>query len=260
MLTRLRAAAAQARKTLLEAPFALDAPTPSRLPLIGFGAADLPRWRTQSDTSIGGFSECALEPMDDATAVWSGSLALETDAERQAGARKSDQGKTATKTGFVGMRASIAEAAPGGLHDYHGLCLRVRPDARGYIVNVRADGILEDLRTDDLYQALLQPFVPHARHVADRESPEDDFIDVRIPWGAFTLTWRGYVQGETPPAMNLNKITHVGFLLSDKLESPFRIDLAGVSAFRYDEREMMQDQHVIDAVRLNEAAGYDETM
>ena len=59
-----------------------------------------------------------------------------------------------------------------------------------------------------------------------------------------------------PPAMNLDRITHLGFLLADTREGEFACELHEVSAFRYDEHELVHDAHAREALRLNEERGY----
>jgi hypothetical protein len=280
MLTGLRSAITSNLRRVTEqvtrGALPLELP-PARLPLLSFSATGLERWSLHTDASIGGFSECTLTQQSAVSALWSGSTALEADPKRQEGAPKSDQGKSVSRTGFVAMRSPCTGPSDQewSLHDFHGLCLRARVDHRRYVLNVRAEGVLGDSRTDDLYQAMLHPFVPHAQPVttweadigtdgrdgaerSDGEASSGPIIDVRVPWGAFTLTWRGYVQGVRPPAMNLDRVTHVGLLLADSTEGDFAIELGGVAAFRYGEEEQLHSPHVREVLRLNEAAGYED--
>ena len=71
------------------------------------------------------------------------------------------------------------------------------------------------------------------------------------------MTWRGNVQGALPPAMNLDRVTHVGLLLADGKEGPFCCEVESISAFRYDEHEQTHDSMAIEALRLNLERGYD---
>ena len=106
-LSALRSRATKVVADIVHAEATQLAPPPSHLRLLDFvGAGSLERWQLQSDASIGGFSECSLQPATAATAVFSGSIALETDPERQE-AYVSDQGRTASKTGFSAMRTAV---------------------------------------------------------------------------------------------------------------------------------------------------------
>ena len=92
------------------------------------------------------------------------------------------------------------------------------------------------------------------------EAPLEPLLDVRVPWGAFTLTWRGYVQSERPQAMHLARVNSVGLLLADKAAGDFGIELARLSAFRFQEGEERRDDHVAKCLELNERAGYEDAM
>ena len=255
MLTALRAAAAKVIAEVVQAERTQLSALPTRVPLIHFAEKDLGRWQLQSDTSIGGFSKCSLVPASASTAVFSGSIELEADVQRQR-QQRSDQGKLASKTGFCAMRTAVSEVDGWpSLYDFHGLSLRLRPDARGYVLNVRADSILGDDRTDDLYQTSIRPFLRGAR---TPEPHQPELLEVRIPWGAFALTWRGCVQSARPPPMNLNRLTHVGLLLADGEGGAFSCELESISAFRFDEDEQVHDPFAREALRLNVDRGYDD--
>ncbi len=75
-----------------------------------------------------------------------------------------------------------------------------------------------------------------------------------IPFGAFQLTWKGYVQG-VQPAINRNRIKHIGLLLSDKAAGPFSIELDELSAFRVDPTS--QEPHHQAILKLNQMRGYE---
>ena len=273
-------------------------PPPTRLPLLKFSADKLDSWQLQTDAPIGGFSEAALSPLPgvEGCALWSGVTSLDADRLVQQQYRRSDQKAVASKVGFAAMMLPV-EQERWALYDYHGLCLTCRPrDARNYVLTVRAAGSLGDHRTEDLYQTLLQPFVQHAKPAAatDGQDADDDraaqvaavtatgggdvaggggsspeqpdgptgppLLDVRVPWGAFTLTWRGYVQSPRPPAMHLENMNTVGLLLADKTAGDFGIELKGLSAFRYEDGEDSRDEHVRKCLELNLEAGYEDAV
>jgi hypothetical protein len=285
-LTRARQAASKLAAELRPAPFELPA---NRQRLVDFTSDKLACWQLQTDAPIGGHSQCALTPMNDGSssshAVWSGHTSLEADRLKQQQFAKSDQKKVASRVGFSAIMLTVEDEA-WALRDFHGLCLRCRPlDARKYVLTLRAANTLGDHRTEDLYQTLLQPFVRHAKPAEEAAEVEPEaaaataatatggnvapagnaaacgaespLLDVRVPWGAFTLTWRGYVQSERPPAMNLDQISHVGLLLADSTAGDFGIELSQLSAFRFDEHELVHDAHVRECFELNRLAGYE---
>jgi hypothetical protein len=280
-------------------------PPRSHLTLLQFTADNLSSWQLHSDNEMGGYSESTLQPSADGI-VWSGNTSRDMDPARQRLVPKSDQKKKASRVGFVAMRMDIRDKGhdaimsggyPWTLTDFHGVCIRGRFDHRKYILNIRADNVLEELRPDDLYQALIHPYIPFARPVGEDSLNEAHpagpasmpsaassdagaaasaadgpgsalasaeqlpLLDVRVPWSAFTLTWRGYIQADSPPPMHLDRITHVGLLLSDptaETTGPFRLELNSLSAFRYDDHEMEFDPHVREAIRLNTELGYED--
>ena len=59
--------------------------------------------------------------------------------------------------------------------------------------------------------------------------------------------------------MHLDRINSVGFLLADKCEGDFGLELGGLSAFRYGDDEAARDEHVRRCMQLNVDAGYDDT-
>ena len=259
MLARLRAAladVAQAHATQLS-------PLPLRAKLLSFAEErDLARWIITSDKCIGGFSEATLCRASASAASFRGATKLKSDPSRQA-LYMSDQGKQASKTGFCAIRTTVSCESWPTLYDFHGVCIRMRPDRRSYIVNIRAETVLGDERMDDLYQAATGPFVAHAMATAAAEKgarqggERQAMIDIRVPWGAFSLSWRGHVQGPRPPAMNLQKITHIGLLIADGKDGEFHCDFESISAFRYNEEEMYRDPFVMDAMELNVDRGYE---
>lgn len=274
-------------------------PPQSHLPLLQFTTDNLSKWELTSDQEIGGYSQATLEPSADGI-VWSGKTSRDVDPARQRLVPKSDQKKKASRVGFVAMRMDVrtGEAGilssggyPWALTEYHGLRIRGRFDQRKYVFNIRADNVLGELRYDDLYQALIHPYIPFAKPVSadnfDEVQPMETIadgagtatpaahnpgseltdaelppmVDVRVPWSAFTLTWRGYIQGEESPPMHLDRITHMGMLLSDPTSEtvgPFRMELASLSAFRYDDEEILHDPQVREAFRSNVEQGYDD--
>mmetsp|Transcript_8823 Transcript_8823/g.18355 ORF Transcript_8823/g.18355 Transcript_8823/m.18355 type:complete len:167 (+) Transcript_8823:2-502(+) len=162
------------------------------------------------------------------------------------------------------MRTSVAEEF-WDLSEFDGVCLRVRPDRRRYMFNIRTAGPLDDNRKEDIYQAPLPRFPPseHATQI-QRETPwahgvlpdDDGWITYRIPWGAFMLTYRGYVQPH-PQAMNLAKMSHFGLLIADGLADDFAMELGEITAFRYHDSEH-NVAHVRAGLQLNEAHNYYE--
>ena len=266
-------------------------PPPNIVPLFNFSDHWVrERLVMQDDRAIGGFSEHQIEPSEGGI-TWSGLTSHEVDKSRQRAVPKSDQKKNASNVGFVAWRADV-EDLEWELSDCEGLQLRGRfCSKRKYVINIRNNTLLDEYRTDDLYQAFIHPYLPYALHVeleedlprggnaveggngqvagaaaaaADSAGANADaaelppLVDVRIPWGAFMLTWHGYIQKEISPPMHLDYITHIGLLLADGEDNsgPFRLELESLSGFNYDDHESVHDDHVRESLALNEKMGY----
>lgn len=130
----------------------------------------------------------------------------------------------------------------GGTRRLHGVRLRVRPDHRRYSLTLRTEGLLggED---DDLYRANL-PLPP----------APGEWLDLRIPYCAFALTSRGYVQSPRP--MDLEHFEAVGVLLADGESGEFALELAEMGAFRFSDEEVHRDLAVQRMLDLNSQLGY----
>lgn len=240
------------------------------LTLLSFQSeSDLEQWAVASDQVHHGSSNSELSLVSDQSVRWSGrtskelSLPAGPKGAMEAHAMRGTMGPLPVKSGWCAMRRNV-EGTHWDLNEFEGLRLKVRSDERRYFINIRTGGIFEDCRTDDMYQAVL-PMLPteENRHSLEKETPwaagelpdEDGWIERRIPWGSFQLTWRGYLQPLNPP-MNLASITHFGILIADGQDGEFSLELAEVSAFRYrkDEIHLKHAQH---GRFLNSKAGYE---
>jgi hypothetical protein len=84
-------------------------------------------------------------------------------------------------------------------------------------------------------------------------SEHGEWTELRLPFCAWHLTWRGYMQ--EPRGMHLDRISHIGIFLSDGDAGPFSIDLHSVSAFRYEDVGG-DDPRVRMALEGNRRMGY----
>ena len=135
------------------------------------------RWSLHCDAEYGGSSTVELqqgEAEGEGTARFAGQTVTEIDSDHSS--VSPETGKRAVYAGWAAMRTDV-EGDGWDLKDFHGIRLRVRPDGRGYMLNLRTVGILggEDV---DIYQARMPP------------SPVlGDWCELRLPFSAFVLTW-----------------------------------------------------------------------
>ena len=143
------------------------------------------------DQVMGGVSTGGLEG-DVRSAVFSGSISFE------------NQG------GFASVRS---KAGSWDLSLYEGIELDVRGDGLVYKLSLTTDPRYDSV----VYRA---PFTP---------SP-GRWSTVRIPFGEFSPSFRGNMVPEAPP-LDPSKINTFGFLISDRQEGPFRLEIKSIKAY-----------------------------
>jgi NADH dehydrogenase [ubiquinone] 1 alpha subcomplex assembly factor 1 len=102
-----------------------------------------------------------------------------------------------------------------GLHDltgFNGFIVRVRGDGRRYRFAVRTAWNFDSA----IYQAAF-------------ETKPGTWQEHRLAFGDFVPTFRGRILDREPP-IDPAKVTSVGFLISDKQEGPFQLEVAWIKA------------------------------
>jgi len=149
-------------------------------------------FRSVLDQVTGGRSVAHMQRMPEGNARFSGLLSLENGG------------------GFASVRSF-----PRDLHirnETH-LALRVRGDGKRYQVHLRTNDTLDGIS----YRAsILGP---------------RNWGTVVIPFSGFAPTYRGKILKRAPP-MQRDRICTVGFMVADRQEGPFTLDLAWVRALR----------------------------
>jgi len=149
-------------------------------------------WQVVNDTVMGGVSNATFNPSDEGTAVFSGTVSLENNG------------------GFASARSKPAEF---GLDEHVGLAVRVRGDGKRYKLGLRQDGRWDGV----MYQA---PF----------KTKEGEWIVVKVPFERFQPTYHGRVLDNVPKAQAA-QLRSVGFLISDKQEGAFRLQIDWIKAY-----------------------------
>jgi monofunctional biosynthetic peptidoglycan transglycosylase len=152
-----------------------------------------PGWRIVNDGVMGGLSESQMSLTEAQTAVFEGEVSLENNG------------------GFASVRSEPTDFALG---EYRGLLFRVRGDGQRYQLR---------LRTDRSWDGIAYRFTfPTTR---------DEWTSVKVSFDKFVPTFRGRrVPGA--PALDPAQIRQIGFLISDKQEGPFRLEVASIKAYR----------------------------
>eukprot|EP00039_Didymoeca_costata_P023583 m.7595 g.7595 ORF g.7595 m.7595 type:complete len:224 (+) comp3740_c0_seq1:165-836(+) len=168
--------------------------------------AELENWRTSSDKAIGGTSTVNLEYKNGCTRLF-GNLSTEIPKDSRV-----------TRSGYINLRTvgltpSIFGDTYYDLSSYNGLELLLKGDGRTYIMNLQTSS----MQQEDLHQSFIYT----------RGGPE--LQKIRIPFSDFLLTNMGYVQNEQP-LMNTSEIKTLGFLLADRLDGPYNLNLYSITA------------------------------
>lgn len=155
--------------------------------------ATVRQWASIDDVVMGGRSSSRLEWLEGEGATFAGSVSLE------------DNG------GFASVRS-----AP-GRHDlgpYTGIALRLRGDGKRYKLNLRTD-----------------PGLDGVSYRVRFPTEEGAWKTIHIPFSDFEPRRRGRPVSEADP-LDPGAIVTFGFLISDRQEGPFRLDVAWIAGWR----------------------------
>jgi len=148
-------------------------------------------WRITNDDLMGGVSQSELTTNEDSTVTFSGILSLENNG------------------GFASVRTLPWDY---GLDDSHqGVHIRVRGDGRTYRFRLRLDREYDDVA----YQAGF-------------ETAAGEWIEVELMFSDFEAGFRGKSLPDAGPVVP-SGIRQVGFMISDKQEGPFALDVDWIS-------------------------------
>ncbi len=164
---------------------------PTGRPVVDFARAQASSWQAVNDGVMGGLSQSQLSGTDAGTAVFMGVVSLENNG------------------GFASVRMSLDEA---DLSEYEGLAVRVLGDGKRYRLRLRS----EDRSDAVAYQAMF-------------DTAGDVWQVLEIPFASFLPTFRGRTPRDAPP-LDISKIRQIGFLIADKQEGRFRLEIAWVRA------------------------------
>jgi monofunctional biosynthetic peptidoglycan transglycosylase len=161
--------------------------------IVDFKDSDAVRWTIVNDGVMGGVSSSDLELTEDQTVVFSGFLSLENNG------------------GFASVRARFPAL---DLSGYEGVALRVRGDGRTYQLR---------FRTSDNFDGVA--------YSSEFRTGPGEWMEIRLPLSEFQPTFRGRVPRGAGP-FDPSGIRQMTFLIGDKKEAPFRLEIAWAKAYR----------------------------
>lgn len=152
------------------------------------------RWTSVNDVVMGGVSDSLMQVSDDGKGVFAGHLSLENEG------------------GFASVRAPLPENDFTG---YDGIMLRVKGDGKRYSFRVRTDMMFDGL-------GYRQEF----------DTAAGKWMDVELPFSDFKPSFRGRIVSDAPP-LDPSRIFQIGFLISEKQEGSFRLEMNTIAAYGF---------------------------
>ena len=153
-------------------------------------------WRNIDDVVMGGVSSSGMRIEGD-VAVFSGTLYLENNG------------------GFASVRSDALEV---NLEGHLGIRLRVKGDGKTYQFRIRTNAAFDG----PSYQMTF-------------ETEHDVWTEVDLPFSEFVAAFRGRELPNHPP-IDAGEITTVGFLIADKQEGDFRLEIDWIKATQIEEK------------------------
>lgn len=155
--------------------------------------AAVSQWRSVNDTVMGGVSNSRLTATDSGGGLFTGTVSLENNG------------------GFASVRSPEMTQRIG---DFAGIAARIRGDGKRYKVG---------LRTDNKFDGIF--------HQASFTSKNDEWLVIRIPFSDFVPTYHGRRLSDDK-RMKPQEIRSVSFLIADKQQGPFQIEIDWIKAYR----------------------------
>jgi monofunctional biosynthetic peptidoglycan transglycosylase len=149
------------------------------------------RWMVVNDGVMGGLSRSRIFFTENNTAVFAGEISL------------------ANNGGFASVRSRPRAMPTAGTSR---LVVRVRGDGREYQLRIR---------TEDAFDGVAYRWTFKTR--------ADDWITIDASYRDFVPTFRGRILRDVPP-IDPGAIRQFGFLIADKKEGPFRLEVDSIKA------------------------------
>ena len=147
-------------------------------------------WFIVNDGVMGGVSQSSAKLTADQTMLFTGNVSLENNG------------------GFASVR-HVADMI--SFTDSKGVALRVKGDGNKYQLRFRTSNRFDGVA-----------------YMVSFETKRDEWLDLVFPWDRFSPTFRGRTVKAPPLAPE--KIGQVGFLIADKQQGPFRLEVASIHA------------------------------
>jgi len=155
---------------------------------------EIPEWLIINDGVMGGVSTSDIEYISAGYLKFTGNVSLKNNG------------------GFASFRT---QSELFNLGEYEGMKIRVRGDGKRYSFR---------LRTDNSYNGIA--------YAADFQSIENEWQEIEIPFNDFTARYRGRIILDAPK-LDKKSIRQLGFLISNKQEGKFALEIDWIKAYSY---------------------------
>ena len=146
-----------------------------------------------NDTVMGGLSSSSFSRSKDGHLLFSGEVSLKNYG------------------GFASVRSPAIQDS---LKGFKGLIINIRGDGNTYKCTIRISSRIDSV----LYQLGF-------------ETVEGEWEQIRLPFSEFLPTFRGRILNDQP-RLDPEKIVTTGFLISDKQEGSFQLEIDWIKAYR----------------------------
>jgi len=150
-------------------------------------------WRSIDDMVMGGISSSRMEVPENGPALFSGILSLENNG------------------GFASVRCLPRRFE---LESYDGIRLRVRGDGKIYKLRLRMDNGFDGVAYESGFS-----------------TESDTWITIDLAFSSFRATFRGRAVPDAA-ALDPGAIRQLGFMIADKQEGAFRLEISSISAVK----------------------------
>ena len=183
------------------------------------GIMNAEKWRIVNDGVMGGLSQSSISTSPDGGLIFKGNVSLDNNG------------------GFASVRSAAIEEEMGS---YDGIELIFTGDGKRYICTLRTDTNFDGISHQSSFNTI--------------EGKEQRIL---IPFEDFDPTWRGRRLSESN-RMKPDEISSIGFMISDKQEGAFQLEIKSISAYRSDGQENPSDG--TDIISVAREAGVFQTL
>ncbi len=173
-------------------PHSAPGQEPEMKTVVDFAQPQTARWNIVNDGVMGGRSSSDVELTGENTALFTGFLSLENNG------------------GFASVRGRFPTL---DLSAYDGITLRVRGDGRKYQLRFRMNGSFDGVA-----------------YGTEFETKDGEWTEISLPFSEFQPSRRGYRPRGAGP-LDPSRIQQITFLIGDKIEAPFGLEIAWVKAY-----------------------------